>query len=112
MSSKTLIAAAAKPIILSILQTGESYGYQIIKRVRQASGGALEWSSSLLYPVLHRLEKDGLIQSQWTLSEKGRMRRTYRITKQGCKELYVEKERWLSIHDILKDFWKMAEVPD
>jgi len=112
MSSKTLIASAAKPVILSILQTGESYGYQIIKRVRLASGGTLEWSSSLLYPVLHRLEKDGLIQSRWKLSEKGRMRRNYLITDLGRKELAVEKERWLSIHNVLKEFWKTAEALD
>ena len=112
MSSKTLIASAAKPIILSILQTSESYGYQIIKRVRLASGGTLEWSSSLLYPVLHRLEKDGLIQSRWKLSEKGRMRRNYLITDLGRKELAVEKERWLSIHNVLKEFWKTAEALD
>lgn len=112
MSSKTLIAAAAKPIILSILQTGESYGYQIIKRVRQASGGTLEWSSSLLYPVLHRLEKDGLIRSQWKISKKGRMRRTYSITDSGREELLVEKERWLSVHEVLRQFWKTADVLD
>jgi PadR family transcriptional regulator PadR len=110
MSSKTLIAAAAKPVILSILHSGESYGYQIIKRVRQASGGTLDWSSALLYPVLHRMEKDGLIRSQWKLSEKGRMRRCYLITELGRKELMVEKERWLSIHDLLKEFWKTAEA--
>lgn len=112
MSSKTLIAAAARPIILSILNSGESYGYQIIKNVRQASGGTLEWSSALLYPVLHRMEKDGLIRSQWKLSEKGRMRRCYLITDLGRKELTIEKERWLSIHDILKKFWKSAEAFD
>lgn len=112
MSSKTLIASAAKPIILSILQAGESYGYQIIKQVRLASGGTLEWSSSLLYPVLHRLEKDGLIQSRWKLSEKGRMRRNYFITDLGQKELAVEKERWISIHNVLKEFWKTAEALD
>ena len=112
MSSKTLIAAAAKPIILSILQAGESYGYQIIKRVRQASGGKMDWPSSLLYPVLHRLEKDGLIKSEWKLSEKGRMRRNYSITDQGREELMVEKERWLSVHDILREFWKTAEAFD
>lgn len=108
MSSKTLIAAAAKPIILAILQSGESYGYQIIKHVRQASGGTLDWSSALLYPVLHRLEKEGLIRSQWKLSEKGRMRRCYLITDLGRKELAVEKERWLNIHDVLEKFWATA----
>lgn len=112
MSSKTLVAAAAKPVILSILETGESYGYQIIKRVRQTSGGTLEWPSSLLYPVLHRLEKEGSVKSQWKLSSKGRMRRTYRITEKGRKELQVEKERWSSVHDILLKFWKTAEALD
>jgi len=108
MSSKTLIAAAAKPIILAILQSGESYGYQIIKHVRQVSGGTLDWSSALLYPVLHRLEKDGLIKSQWKLSEKGRMRRCYRITELGQKEFAAEKERWISIHALLEKFWAAA----
>jgi len=112
MSSKTLIAAAAKPIILSILQSGESYGYEIIKHVRRTSGGTLEWSSALLYPVLHRLEKDGLIRSQWKLSEKGRMRRCYLITDLGRKELAVEKERWLNIHTVLNKFWETAEAFD
>jgi len=112
MSSKTLIAAAAKPIILSILLSGESYGYQIIKRVRHVSGGTLEWSSSLLYPVLHRLEKDGLIRSQWKISEKGRMRRNYHITDLGRKELIVEKKRWINVHEVLRQFWETAEAFD
>ena len=112
MSSKTLIAASAKPIILSILQMGENYGYQIIKRVRQASGGTLEWSSSLLYPVLHRLEKDELIQSHWKISEKGRMRRNYSITDLGREELIVEKQRWLNVHHVLNEFWRTAEALD
>jgi PadR family transcriptional regulator, regulatory protein PadR len=110
MSSKTLIAAAAKPVILSILQAGESYGYQIVKRVRQESGGTLDWSGSLLYPVMHRMEKDGLIRSKWRLSEKGRMRRCYLITELGRKELAVEMERWLNVHTVLRKFQKLAEA--
>ena len=110
MSSKTLIAAAAKPVILSILQKGESYGYQIVKKVSQSSGGTLEWSTSLLYPVLHRLEKDGLIRSQWKISEKGRLRRTYSITALGRKELASEMALWMGIHDLLKKYWTSAEA--
>jgi len=110
MQSKTLIAAAAKPIILSILQGGESYGYRIVKRVREESGGTLEWSSALLYPVMHRLEKDGLIRSKWKLSDKGRMRRYYLITDLGRKELAMERERWLNVHNVLKKFWTTADA--
>ncbi len=112
MSSKTLIAAAAKPIVLSILQGRESYGYQIIKRVRQASGGKLEWSTSLLYPVLHRMEKEKLIKSHWELSGKGRMQRVYQITELGRKELSAEKKRWVSVHDVMQEFWMKGDVLD
>jgi len=110
MISKNLIAASTKPIILSLLYRGESYGYQILQRIRRVAGGKLAWSSAMLYPVLHRLEKDGLIQSKWKLSEEGRMRKYYRLTSLGRKELAVEKEQWLSVHDALKDLWAAAET--
>ena len=55
MTTRALVAASAKPIVLSLLITGASYGYQILKRVRLVSGGTLKWSSAMLYPVLHRM---------------------------------------------------------
>ena len=58
MISKTLIAASTKSFVLSILVRGENYGYQIIQSVKQISSGKLEWSDGMLYPVLHRLEKE------------------------------------------------------
>ena len=61
--SKDLVAASATPLILSILAEGDSYGYAIIKRVRELSGGQMEWTDGMLYPVLHRLEKQGLVES-------------------------------------------------
>ncbi len=54
--AKDLIAASATPMLLAILQKGPSYGYAIIQQVRELSGGELEWSEGMLYPVLHRLE--------------------------------------------------------
>jgi DNA-binding PadR family transcriptional regulator len=110
MFSKSLIAATAKPIILSLLLSGESYGYQILKRVRKVTDGKIAWSSAMLYPVLHRLAKDGLIQSEWKISEEGRMRKYYFLTKRGQKELEAEKERWLSIQQILAKLWTPAEA--
>jgi PadR family transcriptional regulator PadR len=62
--SKTLIAATAKPMILSLFLQGESDGYRILQDVLELSGGTLDWSEALLYPVLHKLEKDGLIRSR------------------------------------------------
>lgn len=112
MTTRELTAASAKPVVLSLLITGESYGYQILQRVRQVSGGTLKWSSAMLYPVLHRLEKDGLIQSEWKLSEKGRMRKYYSLTGLGRQEFFAEKARWFDVHDALMKFWARVEAHD
>ena len=106
MVSKALIAASTKPIILSILTIGENYGYQIIIRVKKISGGTLDWSDGMLYPVLHRLEKDDFIVSQWKKSEKGRYRKYYSLTDLGKEELETEKRQWLSVHSALAKLWK------
>jgi DNA-binding PadR family transcriptional regulator len=110
MSSDTLVAASTRPIVLSLLFSGESYGYQILQRVRQVSGGQMNWSSAMLYPVLRRMEKEGLIRSEWRVSVENRMRRYYMLTDLGRKEFEVEKARWLNIQDALRQIWKMAEA--
>ena len=78
MLTKDLVAASSKPLVLSIVTEGESYGYEIIRKVRDFSGGRIEWSDGMLYPVLHRLEREGLIQSEWREAESGRERKYYR----------------------------------
>jgi PadR family transcriptional regulator PadR len=110
--SKNLVAASTKPIILALLYRGESYGYRILQRVRQVAGGKLGWSSAMLYPVLHRLEKDGFIRSKWKLSGEGRMRKYYSLTDRGRKEFAAEREQWQSIHDALQGLWAAAEASD
>ncbi len=106
MVGKELVAASAKPIILSILIRGEDYGYQIIQRVKYLSGGELEWSDKMLYPVLHRMEKEGLLLSRWRISEEGRMRRYYAITDKGRTELDGERRQWRSVAEALAELWK------
>jgi PadR family transcriptional regulator PadR len=106
MVSKSLIAASTKPMILSILLSGENYGYQIIQSVKRISGGTLEWSDGMLYPVLHRLEKDGFIRSKWKISDGGRLRKYYSITDSGKKELANEKKQWMSVNEALTKLWK------
>lgn len=112
MISKHLVAASTKPIILALLYREESYGYQILRRIRQVTGGRLAWSSAMLYPFLHRLEKDGFIRSKWRISGAGRMRKYYLLTERGRKELAAEKEQWLSVHDALQSFWAEAGASD
>ena len=78
---KDLVAASATPLVLAILAEGDSYGYAIIKRVTELSGGHLQWTDGMLYPVLHRLERQGLVAAKWGASDSGRRRKYYRITK-------------------------------
>lgn len=108
MLSKELMAASTRPLILTILKRGESYGYQIIQDAKQFSGGTLEWSDGMLYPVLHKLQKDGCIQSRWVISEEGRKRKYYSITEIGIAELQTAKNQWSSIHAVLEQIWGPA----
>jgi transcriptional regulator len=106
MISKSLAAASTKPLILTILAGGEIYGYQIIHNMIEISGETLEWSEGTIYPVLHRLEKEGFVRSQWKISENGRRRKYYRLTEKGHKELEKEKKQWKRVNSLLSRLWE------
>ncbi len=108
--NKDLIAASSTPIVLAILSEGDSYGYAIIKRVQEASGGHMEWTDGMLYPVLHRLERLGLITARWELSEIGRRRKYYRITSRGREQLKEECRQWQAVDATLRGIWKMVSL--
>ena len=111
MISKALAGAAAKPIILSILNGSEAYGYQIIKHIQKLSGGTVLWNDGTLYPFLHRLEGQGLVSSAWRLSDVGRRRKYYQITKKGRREMDRERIQWLAVDSILAQLWVLTPRP-
>ena len=106
--NKELVAASSIPIVLSILAQGESYGYAIIQRVRELSGGQMEWTDGMLYPVLHRLERQGLIKARWDESDTGRKRKYYALNDDGRKALAESRQQWLTVHDTLARLWDPA----
>jgi PadR family transcriptional regulator, regulatory protein PadR len=99
---KDLVAASATPLVLAILGEGESYGYAIIKRVDELSGGQLRWTDGMLYPVLHRLERNGLVRATWGEAASGRRRRYYRLTKMGSEELESQRRQWQVVNETLQ----------
>jgi DNA-binding PadR family transcriptional regulator len=103
--NKDLVAASSTALVLAILAEGDSYGYAILKRVRDLSGGALEWTDGMLYPVLHRLERSGLIESRWAKADTGRRRKYYRITGAGLDQLADERRQWQSVDKTLGKLW-------
>jgi DNA-binding PadR family transcriptional regulator len=107
---KDLIAASATPLVLAILAEGDSYGYAIIKRVNELSHGHLQWTDGMLYPVLHRLERHGLVGSRWGSSDCGRRRKYYRITKDGRALLAAQREQWQVVDSALRGVWLRART--
>ena len=100
--SRDLVAASAVPLILSILQQGDSYGYAIIQKVRELSGGEMEWADGMLYPILHRLEKRQFVRAYWGEAENGRKRKYYRLDRAGLAELEVQRQHWRKLHGMLQ----------
>ena len=102
---KDLVAASATPLVLAILAEGESYGYAILKRVRALSGGDLEWTDGMLYPLLHRLERLGYVTTEWRTPPEGRRRKYYAITDDGRAALADQRRQWATVTRALNDVW-------
>ena len=106
--SKDLVAASAAPLVLAILAEGDSYGYAIIKRVGELSGGHLRWTDGMLYPVLHRLERLGHVEARWARADSGRRRKYYRLTKAGRMHLATQRQQWQVVDATLRGIWRAA----
>ena len=107
---KELVAASAEPLILALLSHGESYGYAIIQEIKARSEGHLRWTDGMLYPVLHRMERNGLIKSRWAKAENGRKRKYYSIKEDGKKAHKQHHEHWTLVHSLLAGLRKEQRV--
>jgi DNA-binding PadR family transcriptional regulator len=104
--TKDLVAASATPMVLGILAEEASYGYAILKRINELSGGELDWTEGLLYPLLHRLERLGHVESSWQAVHGERRRKYYRITDRGLAELAEQRRQWDTVVDTLAEIWR------
>src|ERR1043165_2576209 len=109
--NKDLIAASSTPMVLAILAEADSYGYAILQRVRELSGGRLEWTDGMLYPVLHRLERLGHIEARWEVAGSGRRRKYYRVTAQGREQLAEERRQWQGGGAGVGGGWEVVPAP-
>ncbi|WP_100349897.1 PadR family transcriptional regulator [Luteimicrobium subarcticum] len=105
---KDLVAAAAAPLVLGILAEGESYGYAILQRVTELSDGRMTWTDGMLYPLLHRLERLGLVEASWITAPTGRRRKVYAITADGRAELAERRDQWAVVSAALGRVWDVA----
>lgn len=103
---KELVAASSAPLVLSILAEGDSYGYAIIQRVRELSGGKIEWTDGMLYPVLHWLEEQGQIRGRWEKVGTARRRRYYSLAAKGRAALREHRDQWDIVSSALNQLWR------
>jgi transcriptional regulator len=80
-------------LILATLHAGPAHGYAIAQALRARSDGEFDLPEGTLYPALHRLERAGMVASEWS-TEGGRRRRTYRLTRSGTKALSDRRNEW------------------
>jgi PadR family transcriptional regulator PadR len=81
-------------MVLRLLVEKPMYGYQIVKELQSRSEGYFDLEQGTLYPALHRLEKDGLVDSRWEVVEEGPSRKYYFITDVGRTELEKSAQQW------------------
>ncbi|WP_407311853.1 PadR family transcriptional regulator [Desulfosporosinus sp. SB140] len=102
---KGLIGGSAILLLLSLLEKTDRYGYELIKELEERSDQTFRFKEGTLYPVLHKMENQGFVQSYISKGETGKERKYYQITAKGKKELSAKKKEWqifsLSINKVL-----------
>ena len=96
---KALISGSSAMLVLSLLEDGDKYGYEMVQELKKRSKNAFEMKEGTLYPLLHALEKAGEVQSYDKTAPTGRERRYYRLTEKGAGRLEEKVSQWRVFSD-------------
>lgn len=91
---KSLLSGSTSLLVLSLLRSGDKYGYEMIALLEATSNEVFQMKEGTLYPILHNLEKKGFVRAYNQETDKGRVRRYYQLTDKGARQLAEEKEQW------------------
>ena len=91
---KSLLSGSTGLLVLSLLKSGDKYGYEMITLLEAISNEVFQMKEGTLYPVLHNLEKQGFVRAYNQENEKGRSRRYYHLTDKGARQLAEQREQW------------------
>ena len=104
---KELVGASTTILVLSTLAREATYGYRLLRAVNEKAEGLFTWQEGTLYPILHKLEKDGLVEAEWRQADTGRRRKYYQVTDKGREALSEGVSQWNQWHEMVLRF---AEV--
>ena len=107
--SKELLGASAIPIILSVLKIQDSYGYEIVQKVKEATNNEISWKEPSIYPVLKKLEINGMIKSYWKMLDNERPRKYYTILADGKRQLEKNVHEWKLIYSVFGELGSVKE---
>lgn len=108
--NRELLKGSTVVLILSQLEKEPMYGYQLIKEIERSSGGVFQFREGTLYPLLHNLESEGMLEAYWSQAECARRRKYYRITDKGRKRLQAGSEEWKLFRSAVDRVLKEARV--
>jgi DNA-binding PadR family transcriptional regulator len=106
---RDLVRGSLDLMVLSVLAGGKKYGYLIQKQVREASSSRVDLAAGTLYPLLHRLEDEGVVRSSWD-ARTGRQRKWYELTAAGRKRLSAQAQEWADYAACIRQLLSMAQV--
>jgi DNA-binding PadR family transcriptional regulator len=95
---KELVGASTALLVLSSLAREATYGYRLLKKVNEDAVGLFTWQEGTLYPILHKLEQEGLVEAEWRLADTGRRRKYYHVTQKGRETLTEGVSQWNQWH--------------
>ncbi len=106
--SKDLVGVSSSSIILSLLKQGDSYGYEMIQKVNEFTNGEVQWHEVGIYPILKKLESEGMIKSYWVVKEGERPRKYYSLLEPGIRQLETNKYEWNLVESLYKKLWSLG----
>ena len=105
-----LVQGTLDLLVLKILALEPMHGWALSQRLKQVSGEVLQVSDGSLYPALHKLENQGLIQAEWKPTENNRRAKFYAVTRLGRRELEIEAANWERISMAISSVMRLTEV--
>ena len=106
--NKELVGASTRLLILKVLSQKPNYGYEIVKQVNESADNFFVWQEGTIYPLLRKMEKEGLLRSQWESAGKNRKRKYYYITARGREAIKEGTKEWSGFYKLVLHY---GEVP-
>ena len=110
MLKKQTLDGHVETLLLSILLQRPSYGYRIVQELNELAPNVLQMGEGTVYPVLHRMEKRGLLTARWK-TERGRPRKYYHVSRGGKRQFATARQQWTALQELMDTVFSPSQLP-